>query len=442
MRRLSCLVVLFLISCCVCCHGQGVAQENAVKPDPAKLTKSQQSIHLWASSMGVSNLTFKKILPTDSVRRFTRYVLETDDGQEFQVNPDSGEVVGWCDMRYKPNDGSEPGAKRIPDSEVDSIAEAFVRQHYPSYQSDKLQQRTHRIFFRRLDNGVIDPGVCIDVSVDFFTGKVFRYEILNHQNPYISTNPKISNKEAENIALNVLTGMPELEKEGYDGAASAFIDGDIRSSICYDNIGLQCLVYGMTVVTSDNPNYTRHDYEKEKAAKGHITGRLRTVLVDALTGELICVDGFVLEGVIPGLRKKAETLDSQQQKYLTDHVVMYDRMGLGYGNKIIDTFAPPLLINGQPYFYVRMIATLLGRKVLTEDDHSIVVSGDSYIEFRADSKEAKIGGKTVDFGKPAKGIFGRTYIPLLAIKQIFGMSPIWDKSDKSYNIISIPEVKQ
>ena len=171
-----------------------------------------------------------------------------------------------------------------------------------------------RTFWRVLDNGVKDPGICIHVSVDAYTGKVYDYRLMRQKGPiYISTNPRITGKEAEAIALDVLMGLPTMEEEGYYGVASAFVeknygltiaDESSSLSIDYDSIGLQHLVWSMLIITSEEPDYSYADYMNEKQTDSQVTGRSRLVTVDALTGEVIFVDIPDLQDVIPGLQKR------------------------------------------------------------------------------------------------------------------------------------------
>lgn len=411
-------IILTGILCCSCIAATGVPTNQVAEADQAKLAKANAVVHKWFGNDNSHKLTLENVLRRDQ-NRPSRYLMKTDDGQTFSVDPDSGEVISW----RKPFNNSATNANRIPDDRLNKIAEDFAKQHYPRYSGNKLQHYQNSIFYRRLDNGVWDRGICVRVFVSGSTGEVTGYDQFEQREPiYISTDPKITDKDAETIALTVLSGLPELEKEGYPGITSAYISRNDGVTINHDDLCLQRLVWNLSVVTSDTPPYTR-----EKKAGGRGVERSRLVEVDAMTGEVISVDGFDLGTVILGLQKKAEKLDPQQHKYLTDHVALYQRTHLNYGAYPVYTFAPPLLINEQPYLYVRVVAALLKQKVISENVHGIVVGGDNNIEFSPGSQEAKIGGEVIDFGIPSISVFGRTYIPLEAVKKVFGVSPKWDK---------------
>ena len=120
-------------------------------------------------------------------------------------------------------------------------------------------------------------------------------------------------------------------------------------------------------------------------------------------------------------------------------MALYKRIQLYQGEEHIDSCTLPLLVKGHPYIYVRMVAALLGRKVLLESGDSIVVGGDNNTVFHANSQKATIGGNTIDFGTSSMVVFGRIYIPLQAVEKVFGVVPEWDRS---VNVITFPDANQ
>lgn len=428
MARLVCVIVLSLVACSRCC-AQDAMPENTARADPAKMARVEASVCKWLANGKNRRLVLKRI--TESSQGPSCYHLETDDGQTLVAAADSGEVVCWSNDRYKSNGSTGLRRRRMSDRQVDKCAETFARQRYERFATDKMQIIRPQLFWRRLDNGVWDPGLRIKVSVDHYTGEVFAYQLWRQSGrTHISTNPRVSSNKAEAIAIDMLSRLPVCKDE-CSGTASAFVVENRGASIYYDSLGLQRLIWSLSVVTSNLADYKYSDYLNEKKTGKRMSGRLRYVQIDALSGELAYVDGFELAGVISGLQEKSLNMRSQELKRLVGQVALYKRTSLFLGNRPAETCMPPLLIKGQPFLPVRLVAALLGRDVLYASGSSAVISGANRVEFKTNTASAKVGANPVEFGLQPTMLLGRLYVPLQAIRPVFCITPKWDESSNT-----------
>lgn len=111
--------------------------------------------------------------------------------------------------------------------------------------------------------------------------------------------------------------------------------------------------------------------------------------------------------------------DIQLSIIVNDHYVMSD--------------VYPFIENNRTYVPIRFIAEELGYDVAwdgKEKKVTITNEGNS-VELKIDSKEMKINGKTVNLDAPARLRDDRTFVPLRAIAEAFGINVDWSNDYKS-----------
>lgn len=213
---------------------------------------------------------------TTPYRKLHEYTTTLDDGTEmfFDVDPDTQDLLGL----YR--SGQESSSVNLDLAAAQTIAEKFVQAHYPhpeSLQFMQLQSELSQFIGKKvyvfewimLDNtsGARLPS-SIRIQVNAENGQVDSYVGI-HEVVTVSTKPKVTQTEAENLALSLVTKYPNMQVTHCTLA--------VATLPLFEPSGTQALVWQIRVQGPSDEN-------------GTIPGG--DVYVNALSGEVVAAIPF------------------------------------------------------------------------------------------------------------------------------------------------------
>ncbi len=404
------ILIICILLACSPLFGETMEYDPQTMNFPVSLQQAQDIARSW---IGMPDLVFGRVWIDICDISKHRYVLNTSEGaeQQFFVDCHTGEVMAWWNVTEQRAqnalwDSPNPPAKLTMEQQI-SLARDFVELKYSGFQDLNLQSTENCRFVRRLPNGVWDMGFIASAGVNRYTGTVMGYFARRSDPLSISPDPLIDLAAAETVALEVAMDAPET--------SSAWVTGNSEISIERDDARFQRLIWAIEVVTSAEKNYTPEQYQADMPRP---YASPCWISVDAHTGEAFDLpDSFFSEdGAQPD--KAAPQSDAAKPSPTRGKKISYPMCKLHLNGQEIDVSVPPVVISGEPYLYTRHLS-LLGHKVSWKDGR-VVVFGDEQVLLLPGSHTAKVGNWEARLEKPVIVLFDRAYIPLSAIRMLFG----------------------
>lgn len=383
------------------------------------------------------------VLQDDEIFQSDLYLLESPDGQLFQISPHTGLVDTWSNRSssaaYQQQliDNQSNPLPELPPAQIDEIALGFAQAHYPGFVNLNMQRsfsrRGYILVGTAIAGGGFFSGNYCKITVNVFTGEVVGYSAFISGTVTIPLTPTLTDDGAAAIALNSFNGAP--------GVASAFTYQGSELHAILDSLGQQRLVWVVFVATSTDPNLTFAGWQQQS----EIGATRHRVYVDAHNGQIVNQETFLGsgDGKRPahgwrsrGVRFRSARTARSSARRATSAAPLAEVRVFMDDQWIPSLLYPPLVERGVVYWYAGYLKSRLWRMSVRRDGSQLTIADREGRRFvLRDGARGFLEQGTRRLSTAAlRVIRGRTYLPAATWEAITGARFRWDAGGRALRI--------